>query len=291
VRRGIVYATLAYIFWGVFPIYIKALKSVPALEFLAHRMVWSLGVVLILLLAARRWSWLRDARREPRILIWFVGSALAVTLNWGLYIWAVNAGHIIDTSLGYYINPLVNVLIGAIFLHERLRPGQWFAVGLAALGVSWLTWQAGQLPWISLTLALTFATYGLLRKMASLGSLEGLAVETALLFPFALSYLLWLIAHDESAFVAGPASTQWLLVAAGPVTAIPLLLFAGGARRIPFATLGVLQYVAPTLQLLLGIGVYHEPFAAAKLVGYVAIWIALIIFTGEGLWSALRAHQ
>jgi chloramphenicol-sensitive protein RarD len=254
-------------------------------------MTWSLAVCLLLLAALHRWHWLRALAGKPRVLATFATSATLVTLNWGVYIWAVTSGHVIDASLGYFINPLVNVLIGAFVLHERLRRPQWTAVAIAAAGVIWLTIDARQLPWIGLALAFTWGLYGLLRKTAALGAIEGLALETALLFPFAFGYLVWLATQAGSAFVTGPASLRWLLAAAGPVTAIPLLLFAAGARRIPFTHLGILQYIAPTLQLLLGVWAFHEPFGATKVAGYGLIWIALAVFTIDGLLRLRRAGQ
>lgn len=288
---GIVYASLAYLLWGLFPVYFKALQHVPAPQILANRMVWSLAVCALLLAALRRWDWLRTLAAQPRVLATFAASATVVSVNWLVYIWAVNAGHVIDASLGYFINPLVNVLIGALFLQERLRRVQWFAVALAALGVAWLTWQAGRPPWIGLVLAFSFATYGLLRKRGALGSIEGLTLETLLIFPFAFGYLLWLAHLGQNAFVAGDATTRWLLAAAGPVTALPLILFAAGARRINFSTLGILQYIAPTLQLLLGIWLYHEPFEPAKATGYALIWTALAVYSIEGLWRTRRLRR
>lgn len=287
-RRGIVYASLAYVIWGVFPIYFKALKAVPATQILAHRMVWSLVFLLIVLAGLRRWAWVRELASRPKVLLWFTGSAAIISVNWGLYIWAVNADRVVDASLGYFINPLVNVVVGALVLRERLRRGQWAAVAIAAGGVLWLTYQGGQLPWIGLLLAFSFATYGLMRKTAALGALEGLALETALLFPLAFAYLSWLALHDDNAFLGAAPSLQLLLAAAGPVTAIPLLLFAAGARRITFSLLGVLQYIGPTLQLLVGVWLYHEPFPLAKLAGYAAIWFALAVYTAEGLWQMRR---
>lgn len=284
-NRGIAYACLAYLLWGLFPIYLKSLQSVPAIEILAHRMLWSLAFLVLVLAVARRWAWIGELAARPRVLLWFTGSAAVVSANWGLFIWAVNSDHVVDSSLGYFINPLVNVLIGALVLHERLRGGQWVAVGIAGLGVAWLTWQAGHLPWIGLALAFSFATYGLMRKTAALGALEGLTLETALLFPFAFGYLAWLAQHGRNSFLEAGAPLQWLLVAAGPVTAVPLLLFAAGARRIPFSLLGVLQYIGPTLQLLIGVWMYREPFPAAKAAGYAAIWVALVVYTAESVWQ------
>jgi chloramphenicol-sensitive protein RarD len=288
-NRGIAYAAAAYLLWGVFPIYFKALQQIAPLEILGHRIVWSLAVCAALLLALRRLQWLADLRRQPRVLAWFAASSILVAGNWFVYIWAVNAGRVVDASLGYFINPLVNVLIGAAFLHERLRPAQWAAVGVAAVGVAWLTWQAGALPWIGLVLALTFAVYGLLRKTAALGAVEGLALETLLLAPLAAAYLLWLAHGGHSGFADGDAATRLLLLAAGPVTAVPLLLFAAGARRIPFSTLGLLQYLGPSLQLLIGVWLYREPFAY-RAPGYVLIWIALAVFSIEGLLQGWRSR-
>ena len=288
-NRGIAYAAAAYLLWGVFPIYFKALQQVAPLEILGHRIVWSLAVCAALLLALRRLQWLADLRRQPRVLAWFAASSILVAGNWFVYIWAVNAGRVVDASLGYFINPLVNVLIGAAFLHERLRPAQWAAVGVAAVGVAWLTWQAGALPWIGLVLALTFAVYGLLRKTAALGAVEGLALETLLLAPLAAAYLLWLAHGGHSGFADGDAAARLLLLAAGPVTAVPLLLFAAGARRIPFSTLGLLQYLGPSLQLLIGVWLYREPFAY-RAPGYVLIWIALAVFSVEGLLQGWRSR-
>ena len=290
--RGVLYALGAYLLWGAFPVYFKSVQAVPSLEVLAHRMLWSLVFVLALLAVLRQWQWLRPLLHAPRRLAGFALSAVLVSINWLIYIWAVNAGHVVDASLGYFINPLVSVLIGALVLRERLRPVQWTAVGLAALGVAWLTWQAGQPPWIGLALAFSFAAYGLMRKLAPLGAVQGLAVETALLAPLALGYLTFLAVRGSNAFVnsvgAGSPDLALLLLLAGPVTAVPLLLFAAGARRIPLSTLGLLQYVAPTLQLLLGVHLYGEPFEAGKQIGYAAIWIALAVFSIDGLWQAWR---
>jgi chloramphenicol-sensitive protein RarD len=290
-NTGIAYAVVAYVLWGVFPVYFKALQHVAATEILAHRMVWSLAFVTAVLALRRHWAWLRTVLQRPTLVGRFAATATLVSVNWGVYIWAVNAGHIVDASLGYFINPLVNVAFGALLLHERLRAAQWMAVALAAAGVAWLTWHAGALPWIGLTLALSFAAYGLLRKTASLGAAEGLALETALLAPLALAYLAWLGAGGHSAFVDGSASTRWLLAASGPVTALPLLAFAAGARRIPFSMLGLLQYIAPTLQLVLGVWLYREPFDPGKALGFAAIWLALAIYSAEGLWRTWRRES
>jgi chloramphenicol-sensitive protein RarD len=284
------YAAGAYVLWGLVPVYFKALQHVPPLEILAHRVVWSLVFLAIVLAWRRQWAWIGTVLHRPKVLAGFIASAILISINWFIYIWAVNNGRVIDASLGYFINPLINVLLGFLLLHERLRPGQWAAVALAAAGVAWLTWQGGHLPWIALTLAITFGTYGLLRKTAALGALEGLSLETLILFPAALGYLIVLTLHGHNSFVTAPGSTKWLLIAAGPITAIPLLMFAAGARRISLSLLGLLQYIGPTLQLLLGVWLYHEPFGGPRLAGFAMIWAALALYSAEGLWRAWSAR-
>jgi chloramphenicol-sensitive protein RarD len=223
--------------------------------------------------------------RKPRVIGSFVASAALLSVNWLVYIWAVNNGHVIEGSLGYFINPLVNIMFGYLILKERLRSVQWMAIALAALGVAWLTWQTGSVPWIALILASSFGAYGLMRKTAALGALEGLSFETMVLFPLALGYLAWLGVLGQNGFInAASDDTRWLLVAAGPITAIPLLLFASGARKIPLAVLGMLQYISPTIQFLLGVWLFHEAFTAERLVGFVLIWSALALYAAEGLW-------
>ena len=282
---GVLSAGLAFLIWGAFPIYLRALQGIPPLEILANRVCWSVAFLGLLLLLRRQWGWLAKIKDNPKLLLSFVASALMLTLNWVIYIWSVNAGQIIDATLGYFITPLVNVLFG-LMLGERLRIGQWTAVALAASGVAWLTLSAGQLPWIGLGLAASFGLYGLLRKTAALGALEGLSIETLIIFPVALGFLL--IPGSGSSHSMGGTSltTTLLLMAAGPVTAIPLLLFAHGARRIPLSVLGILQYIGPTIQFLLGVWLYHEPFGGNKLIGFSIIWSALALYSAEGLWRA-----
>jgi chloramphenicol-sensitive protein RarD len=282
-RSGIIYAALAFFCWGLFPIYFHALGEVPPLQILAHRMLWSLAFLLILLLLRRDWKWLQVVR-QPRVFFSFVLSALLLSANWLVYIWSVMNHHVIEASLGYFINPLVNIVLGYLILKERMRPLQWAAIGVAALGVAWLTWQAGTVPWIALFLALSFGGYGLLRKTAALGPLEGLSFETIVLFPLAAGYVIWLTVQGQNVFInTASDSTRWLLIMAGPLTAIPLLLFATGARKIPLSILGLLQYLSPTLQFLLGVWLFKEAFTADRLVGFVLIWSALALFAGEGL--------
>lgn len=282
-RSGIIYAALAFLCWGLFPIYFHALGEVPPMQILAHRMLWSLGFLLIVLVLRRQWKWLQVVR-QPRVFFSFVLSALLLSANWLVYIWSVANHHVIEASLGYFINPLVNIMLGYLILKERLRSVQWVAIAIAALGVGWLTWQTGTVPWIALFLAFSFGSYGLLRKTAALGALEGLSFETIVLFPLAAAYVVWLTVQGQNVFINTDSDlTRVLLVMAGPLTAIPLLLFASGARRIPLSILGLLQYLSPTLQFLLGVWLFKEAFTADRLVGFALIWGALLLFAGEGL--------
>jgi len=282
-KLGMLYAVGAYVVWGLLPVFWKALAAVPALEILAQRMVGSLMVVLLLLALLGRGRGVVAALRNRRVLAMFVASALVLSLNWFVYIWAVNAGFIIETSLGYFINPLVSVVLGILFLRERLRRWQGVAVAIAASGVVYLTVAYGQLPWLALTLASSFAVYGLLRKTAALGSLEGLTLETLIVFVPALGYLAFLHGTGQASFGAVGRSATLLLVLSGVATATPLLLFASGARLIPLTTLGVLQYIAPTIQLVLGVVVYNEALAASRLVGFCVIWLALAVYACESI--------
>jgi len=287
-NTGMLYAAGAFLSWGLFPLYFHAIKNVPASEILAHRMAWSLLFLMIVLAVRRQWKWLPQVLRQPKVVASFLASAFLLSANWFVYIWAVNNDHVVDASLGYFINPLVNVLLGMLVLKEKLRRGQWIAIGVAATGVAWLTWQAGQVPYIALVLAISFGAYGLLRKTAALAALEGLSFETLILFPLAVAYLGWLVYNGQSVFLnAESDSTRWLLAAAGPTTAIPLLLFAAGARRIPMSVLGMLQYMSPSLQMLLGVWVFHEAFSSTRLVGFLFIWSALVIYMLEG-WLSSR---
>lgn len=285
---GVLYATLAYTAWGFLPVFFKQLSNVNAFEVVLHRMLWSLVFLLCVLAVLKRWAWLREVARQPRVLLAFGVSALLLSANWAVYVWAVQNAHVLDASLGYFILPLVNVAMGFAFLRERPRLGQWLAVAVAAAGVLWLTLQAGRLPWVALVLAATFGIYGLLRKLATLGALEGLTLETLLLFPLALGLLAWWAWHGQGALVQGdPTTLGWLLLA-GPVTAIPLLLFAAGARRIPMATLGILQYISPSLQMLLGVWLYGEAFEPARAIGFYLIWTALLLYSVDSFWQSRK---
>ncbi|GAB4448463.1 MAG: EamA family transporter RarD [Anaerolineae bacterium] len=287
-NRGLFYAIAAYSLWGLLPLYWKALQSVPATQIVAHRMVWSLVFLGVLLALRRRWAWLPAAMSQPRTLLLVFLSGCILAVNWLTYVWAVNSGYVVETSLGYFINPLLSVFLGVIFLRERLRVAQWLAIGLALLGVLYLTVAYGSFPWIALTLALTFGLYGLLKKVTALGALEGLSLETALLFGPALAYLLWLEWQGRGAFGHTGGHTGLLLALTGVATGLPLLLFGAAARRIPLSLVGILQYIAPTLQFLLGVFLYHEPFTASRLVGFSLIWAALVLYTVEGLATHRR---
>ncbi|MBM3364495.1 MAG: EamA family transporter RarD [Betaproteobacteria bacterium] len=287
--RGVIAAGTAFTLWGVFPLYLRLLKQVPSLEILSHRVLWSVVLLMSLLALRRQWDWLALVRAKPRIIITFVTSALMLATNWVVYIWSVNHDHIIDASLGYFIAPLFNVLFG-IGLGERLRLTQWIAVALAACGVIWLTFSAGQLPWIGLVIAVTFGLYGLLRKTAALGALEGLSVETLVLLPAASVFLLVPDAGSSHAF-GSDLPLSLLLIAAGPVTAIPLLLFAYGARRIPLYLVGLLQYIGPSLQLLIGVWLFNEPFGGSKLIGFALIWSGLLIYSVDGLARGITTRS
>ncbi|MCP4358833.1 MAG: EamA family transporter RarD [Chloroflexi bacterium] len=282
-NKGILYAVAAYTTWGLMPIYWKTLHGLPATEIMSHRIVWSLVFLALILTIRKHWRWLGTAVKNKRIMLTFLLSATALALNWGTYIWGVNHNHVVETSLGYFINPLVSVLLGVLFLRERLRHGQWVAIAIAAGGVLYLTALYGALPWISLTLAFSFGSYGLIRKTAPLGALEGLSLEMGLLFLPALGYLLYLDQSGGSAFAHAGWQTSLILAGSGVATAVPLLWFGLAARRIPLATIGILQYIAPSIQLLLGIFLYNEPFSPAQLVGFCLIWSALFIYSVEGM--------
>jgi chloramphenicol-sensitive protein RarD len=287
--KGILAAGAAFTLWGVFPLYLRLMKQVPSLEILSHRVLWSVVLLMGLLAIRRQWDWLASVRARPRIVLTFVASALMLATNWVVYIWSVNHDHIIDASLGYFIAPLFNVLFG-IGLGERLRLTQWLAVGLATCGVVWLTVSAEQLPWIGLVIAVTFSLYGFLRKTASLGALEGLSIETWVLLPAATLFLLLPNAGSSHAFGSDVTLTL-LLISAGPVTAIPLLMFAYGARRIPLSLVGLLQYIGPSIQLLIGVWLFSEPFGGNKLAGFALIWLGLLIYSGDSLARGVTMHS
>lgn len=277
--RGTISTITTFFLWGIFPIYWKALQHVPSTQILAHRAVWSLVFVLILLSIQRRWNEAKSVISfYPNVYIFLVTSFL-LGGNWLIYIWAVNSNQIVEASLGYFINPLVNICLGMVFLRERLYRSQFISVLLAFVGVLFLTLQYGRLPWIAFSLALTFGTYGLLRKTAKAGSMVGLLFDTGFLAPISLFYLLFLAAHGSGAFVSTNLKTDVLLIGAGVVTAVPLLLFAYGARRIQYSTVGFLQYITPTGQLLVGVFLYREQFTRAHAIAFGLVWVALILYS------------
>ena len=281
-KKGIWYAVGAYVVWGVFPIYWKLLHDVPALELICHRIIWSSLMLGSVILLSRQWRSFWSAVRKPQVFAAYSIAAMLIGINWLTYIWAVNSGFIVESSLGYFINPIISVILGVIFLRERLRRWQWFPVGLAVTGVLFLTWAYGSLPWIALTLASTFAGYGLIKKISPLGSLYGLTLETAVLSMPALMYLVHIGSTSGGAFPNAGLRSGLLLTSTGLVTTVPLLLFASATRRIPLSLLGILQYISPTLQFLCGVVIYAEPFTHVQLVGFAIVWTGLIIFAVEG---------
>lgn len=290
-RSGLAAVIGAFLIWGVLPLYLRLLQTVPVLQIMSHRLVWCCLFVSLWLAARGRLGGVRAALAAPATRWRLAASATMISVNWLVYVWSVNNGHIVEASLGYFINPLVNVLFGVLLLSERLSRVQWGAVGLATVGVAWLTWQAGAPPWISLALALSFGAYGLIRKTVAVEAVDGLAAETLLIAPIGAAYLIWTQFDGSGAFGhAGGFIDLWLVVS-GVVTALPLALFAYGARRIAYSTVGVCQYIGPTLQLLIGVVLFHEPFGAARAFGFALIWLALAIYAGEGLLRARRERS
>ena len=285
---GVAFGLGAEFTWGFLPLYLKAVASVPAVEVLAHRVIWSLLLLAALVVAMRRWQPLVRLARDPRTLMLLGLTSLLIGVNWLIYIWAVNSGHVLETSLGYFINPLVNVALGVLVLRERLRKAQIGAVSLAALGVAILAIAQGSLPWISLALAFSFSLYGLIRKMAPADPLTGLLAETALLAPVALVYLAMI---GGGSFAAGSLSIDLLLILSGVVTAAPLLMFAAAGKRLRYATLGLLQYIAPTIQFLLAVLLFKEELGTAHLVTFACIWIGLAIYAADAVRAARRAGR
>ncbi|WP_458087621.1 EamA family transporter RarD [Streptomyces malaysiensis] len=290
-RTGLLYGFAAYGFWGLVPLFWPLLEPAGAVEILAHRMVWSLAAVGLVLLVLRRWSWIRPLLRQPRRLAMIALAATVISVNWGLYIWGVNSGHVVETALGYFINPLVSIAFGVLLLRERLRPAQWAAVGVGAVAVGVLAVGYGKLPWIALTLAFSFATYSLAKKRVGLDGLESLAAETAVQFLPALGFLIWLGAHGGSTFASEGAGHSVLLVSCGFVTALPLICFGASAVRLPLSTIGMLQYVAPTFQFLLGLTVFHESMPPERWAGFSLVWLALALLTWDALRTARRARR
>ncbi|MGC0330169.1 chloramphenicol-sensitive protein RarD [Streptomyces sp. SAI-170] len=290
-RIGLLNGFAAYGMWGLVPLFWPLLKPAGAVEILAHRMVWSLVLVAAVLLVVRRWAWAGELLRQPKRLGLIAIAAAVITVNWGVYIWAVNDGQVVEASLGYFINPLVTIAMGVLLLKERLRPVQWAAVGIGAAAVLVLTIGYGRPPWISLILAFSFATYGLVKKKVNLSGLESLAAETAIQFLPALAYLLWLSGQGDMTFGTEGAGHAALLASTGVVTALPLICFGAAAIRVPLSTLGLLQYLAPVFQFLCGIFYFHEAMPPERWAGFALVWLALTLLTWDALRTARRTAR
>lgn len=286
--RGVAAGATAYIIWGLFPLYWPLLEPASATEILAHRIVWSAVCMVVVVVALRRWHRLKPLVRDRRRLLLLTVAAVVITVNWGVYIWAANNGHVVDASLGYFINPLVSVALGVVVLGERLRGLQWIAVGIAVVAVVVLTVGVGRPPWIALLLAASFGTYGLAKKKADAGAFESLTVETLILTPFALAYVAWLASSSASTFGTEGAGHAALFVLAGAITAVPLVLFGAAATRMTLASLGLLQYLAPILQFAIGVWWLGEAMPTARWIGFALVWVALAVFTTEALMHHRR---
>jgi len=285
-----VFGAGAYLCWGLFPLYWKLLRPATPVEILAHRIVWSAVSVAVLITVIRRWGTLCDLARRPRTVAGIALAAVLIAFNWGTYIYGVNSDHVIETSLGYFINPLLSVLLGVFVFRERLNAAQWTAIGIGAGAVVVITVDYGHLPWIALILAASFGTYGLVKKRLALPPAEGLQMEATMLLLPALGYLGWLTAAGRSTFTAVSPAHTVLLLLSGIMTALPLLLFADAANRIPLTVLGILQYITPVLQLVVGLLIFHEPLPPAELVGFALVWLAIVIFTWDALLRARRTR-
>jgi chloramphenicol-sensitive protein RarD len=282
-NKGILSGVIAYFIWGLFPIYWKLLDKVPALQLLGHRIIWSFILLALFLFLNRRWQELRSLAFRPKIFRLYFLAAILIGFNWFIYVWSVNSGYILDASLGYFINPLLSVFMGVVFLRERLRIWQWISVSLAGLGVIYLTAGYGRFPWIALTLAFTFGFYGFVKKLAPLSSIYGVALESGILFIPGLAFLSFQEAMGNGAFGHMGLSSDLLMAGAGVMTTIPLILFTSAAKEVPLVTLGLIQYITPTSQFLLGVFVYGEKFDMSRALGFIIVWIGLAIFCIEGL--------
>ncbi|RYZ72210.1 MAG: EamA family transporter RarD [Lysobacteraceae bacterium] len=288
-RRGLWVAAGSFAIWGLMPLYWHLLKAVPSLQIVMHRIVWSALLVVAWLCWKSGLQWLREVLARPRVAAMLALSGVLIAFNWGLYIWAVNAGHVVETSLGYFINPLLNVVLGVLLLRERLSPAQWVSVAVAAVGVLWLTFNYGSFPWIALSLAASFGFYGFIRKLAVVDSVPGLAIESLYLFLPALAALLWFETRGSGGFAGGWGwQVDALLVFAGVLTALPLIGFSYAVRRVPYSVVGFMQYIAPTLQLLIGVLVFNEVFDRDRAIGFGFIWVGLAIFAADGVWRSRR---
>lgn len=286
--RGLAAAASAFFIWGLLPLYLKALQAVPIVQITAHRLVWGCMFAFLWLRLRGEVGQVWAALREPTTRWRLCASAALISINWITYVYGIAAERVVETSLGYFINPLVNVLLGVLLLSERLNAAQWTAVSIAAAGVAWLTWTAGQPPWIALILAFSFGLYGLVRKVIRVDALAGFASETLILVPLGLGYIVWCELAGSGVVTGGGIGINLLLMVGGPLTAIPLVLFAFGARRIPYSTVGLLQYIGPTIQMFLAVLVFGEPFGGPRVFGFVLIWTALALYAGDGVWRARK---
>lgn len=289
-RKGLIFGLAAYGMWGLFPLYWPLLKPASATEILAHRMAWSLVIMAVLLGVQRNWSWIKQLRHTPGKVLLLFGAATLVSVNWGVYIWAVNKGHVVETSLGYFINPLVTVLFGVLILRERLRPMQWAAVGIGAVAIIELVVGYGHVPWIALILAFSFGSYGLLKKIASVPAAESMAVETAFQFLPALAYLAFLQTRGTATFGHAHWTVTVLLACCGLVTVVPLMCFAAAANRLPLSTIGLLQFLTPILQLSCGVFIVHEAVPGTEWIGFAIVWLALALLSYDSL-SQIRKRR
>lgn len=288
-RHGLAYAGAAYLLWGAFPLVWPLMEPAGAIEILAHRMVWSLAVVLVLLAITGGFSGVRAVLHQPRRVLLLLCAAATVTVNWGTYIWGVNSGHVVETSLGYFINPLFTIVLGVAVLGERLRRVQWLAVGVGAVAVAVIAIDYGRPPWIALTLAVSFGLYGYFKKRAEVGAVDSLAIETGAMFLPALAALTVIELRGDLVFGHHSIATTSLLASTGLITAIPLLLFTASTRRLPLSVVGLAQYLAPVLQFAVGVGIRHEPLPTAELVGFALVWVALVILSVDGVRAGRRA--
>lgn len=286
-RDGVLSALIAYLLWGIFPVYFKLLQAVPPTEVLTHRIIWAVPFGALILHVRRQWPEVRQAFASPSTLFWLAVAALFISANWLIYIWAVQQQEVLQASLGYYINPLMYVLVGVLFLKERLRRAQLVSVLLAAVGVSYLTVMGGQFPFVAVSLALLFTLYGVIRKQVAVGAMPGLFIETLLLFPFAMAWLAWLMTSQQATFAGSTVSMALLLMLAGPLTVVPLLMFAIAARRLTLTVIGFMQFIAPTLQFIVGI-FYGEVLTPAHLVCFGCIWAAVAIFSIDAFYQQKR---
>jgi chloramphenicol-sensitive protein RarD len=277
--RGFAFALTAYLLWGFLPLYMKALSHIPTLEVLAHRVIWSVPIALVILAVLGRTDELKTALRTPRMLGMGAVTAGLISINWGIYVWSIQTGHALEAALGYYINPLFSVFLGAVLIKERLNLAQKLAIALAALAVAFLTWQVGRVPLVALSLTVTWGFYAYFKKMLPIGPNQGFALEVILLLPFALGYAIWLSARGEAVFLASAPADSLLLLGCGVVTAVPLMIYANGAKLLKLSTIGILQYIAPTMIVLTAVYCFDEPFDSARLVAFALIWTALVIYT------------